>query len=181
MKIRFSREYIRNNAIQTAVVAIFALAALVTLSYVLLHNPHQNLQRDVLATAERVHNFYREKPGYWQLSTGTAKEDKLLAGSLGKYKEYDVQIGQGLDGESSLPSHQSFNIVLKHLNKSACINLSELPLTDSAGLILQKITLINETEKIEFAWGAEHPLPIAKYSMRSLCQPRENTLVWTFQ
>ncbi len=157
------------------------VAVLACLSYVLLHNPHQQIQRDIFASAQKIHSFYRDHPGYWRLSTNTAKEDKLVVGTLLKNKEFDVRIGQGLDGDTSLPSDLNFNIVLRHLNKSACINLSELPIDDDGRLILQKITLINDNTTTEYAWGGENSLPIARYSMRQKCQPTENTLVWTFQ
>jgi hypothetical protein len=156
------------------------IAILSILSYVLLHNPHQQIQHDLFATAQKIHHFYRDRPGYWQLSTNTAKEDKLLVGALQNNNEYDVRIGQGLEGDTSLPSDMNFNIVLQNLNKSACINLSELPIDEESRLILQKITLINDAMTAEYAWGAENPLPIARYSMRQKCQPTGNTLVWTF-
>ena len=166
---------------RTPLLLCFGLCALISLSYFLLHNPHQDLHKDLFATAGKIVNYYRDRPGFWQLSTNTAKEDKLIVGSLAAYKDYDMRIGQGLDGETSLPSDLSFNIVLKHLNKSACISLSELPINEDNRLILQKITLINDSVMAEYAWGAENPLPIARYSMRQQCQPTENTLIWTFQ
>ena len=163
------------------IIACALIVVLAALSYIVFHNPHQQLQHDIFATAQKIHHFYRDRPGYWQLATNTAIEDKLVVGALAKKEEFDVRIGQGLDGDTGLPSDMSFNIVLRHLNKSACINLSELPISEDSKLILQKITLINDNEMVEYAWGSENPLPIARYSMRQKCQPRENTLVWTFQ
>ena len=128
----------------------FLICALMALSYFLLHNPHQKLHQDIFATAEKIRNYYRDRPGFWQLSTNTAHEDKLIVGSLAAYKDNDLRIGQGLDGDTSLPSDMSFNIVLKHLNKSACINLSELPISEENRLILQKITLINDNVMTEY-------------------------------
>lgn len=180
MKISLSLDDFKDNAMKGVLLAVALVVAMVCLFYVFHHNPHQTLQNDILISASKIHSYYREKPGYWQLSTNTALEDGLVAESLQQYKEYDVQIGQGLDGESSLPSDVNFNIVLKHLNKSACINLSELPINKDAQLILQKITIINSVKTVEFAWGGENPLPIAKYTTRDICQPTENTLVWTF-
>ncbi len=180
MKIYFSAEDFRENIWKSVLLFLALIVALVCLFYVFGHNPHKTLQEDILASATKIHSYYREKPGYWQLSTNTALEDGLIVDSLQQYKEYDVQIGQGLDGESGLPSDMSFNIVLKHLNKSACINLSELPINKDAQLILQKITIINDAKTAEFAWGSENPLPISRYTTRDICQPTENTLVWTF-
>lgn len=180
MKIYFSAEDFRENIWKSVLLFLALIMALVCLFYVFGHNPHKTLQEDIFASAGKIHSYYREKPGYWQLSTQTAREDKLIMKSLLKYKEYDIQVGQGLEGGNSLPSDLSFNIVLKHLNKSACINLSELPIEKNAQLILQKITIINEVSTTEFAWGEENRLPIAKYATRDICQPAENTLVWTF-
>ena len=60
----------------------------------------------------------------------------------GEHKEYDIQIGQGVNGDSGLPSDLSFDITIKNLNKSACISLSEMPLEKQDKLILMKITII---------------------------------------
>ena len=95
-------------------------------------------------------------------------------------QENGLDIGQGLDGAMSLPSDLSFNIVLKNLNKSACINLTELPASGENLLMLQKITIINENGKTEFFWGGENSLPIRKYAARKICLPTDNVIVWTF-
>lgn len=169
-----------NGALGFVLLAVL-LAACVGLSLLLLHNPHKDLQRAVFATAERVRTYYRDRPGYWKLSTETAKSDNLLRGDLLKYKEYEFQIGQGADGAAGLPSDMSFDITAAKLNKSACISLSEMPLSESDKLALMKITITNEQNSVEFSWGGEHKLPIAKYSARSYCLANGNTIIWTFQ
>lgn len=172
----FLRKHIGN-------VLLFAtgVCVLICLGYIFGRNPHLDLQQGVWQTAQKIHSYYRDRPGYWQLSTNTAKEDELIAQELLQYKEYDVQIGQGVDGENGLPSDLTFNIVLKHLNKSACINLSEMPLPKDIQLILQQISIINEEHHTEYSWGGDDALPIAKYATREICAPRDNTLIWTFQ
>ncbi len=151
------------------------------LSLLLLNNPHKELQRAVFSTAERVHSYYRDRPGYWKLSTQSAKDDNLLRKDLLKYKEYNIQIGQGSSGDAGLPSDMSFDITVKNLNKSACISLSEMNLKDEDKLTLMKITITNEQNTAEFSWGGEHKLPIAKYSSRAYCTASGNTIMWTFQ
>lgn len=154
--------------------------AFLALSYILMHNPHKALHDAVFTTAEKVHQYYRDQPGYWKLSTQNAKNQNLYK-NFEKYAEYDIQIGQGLNGDLGLPSNLSFNIVLKHISKSACINLSELPMSDEHKLLLQKITIINQNQDShEFSWGEKDGLPMSKYAARNLCSPVENTLIWTF-
>lgn len=169
-----------NGALGFALLAAM-LAACIGLSLLLLHNPHKELQRAVFNTAERVHNYYRDRPGYWKLSTETAKNDNLLRDDLLKYKEYKFQIGQGTGGTAGLPSDMSFDITVAKLNKSACVSLSEMPLSKNDKLTLMKITIINEQNTVEFSWGGEHKLPIAKYSARSYCMANSNSIMWTFQ
>lgn len=169
--------YIRQKTILSAV----GFGLLISLVYILNHNPYYAIQKDILQSAAKIHNYYRDRPGYWQLSTNTAKEDGLVEKRLISHLEYDIQVGQGLEGENSLPSHLNFNIVLKHLNKSACINLSEMPIDEENRLILQQITIINARQNVEFTWGGTNALPIQKYTARQICEPSENTLVWTFQ
>ena len=104
-----------------------------------------------------------------------------MRADLLKYKEYDVQIGQGTNGDVSLPSDMSFNIAVKHLNKSACISLSEMTLRDEDKLTLMKISIVNAQNNIEFSWGGEPSLPVKKYSARNYCTTKDNIVSWTFQ
>lgn len=157
------------------------LGSLIALVYILNHNPYSEIQKDILKSAAKIHSYYRDRPGYWQLSTNTAKEDGLIKKRLMRHIEYDVQVGQGLDGENSLPSDLNFNIVLKHLNKSACISLSEMPIAEELQLILQQITIINAAHNVEFTWGGNPSLPVQKYTARQICESSENIIVWTFQ
>ena len=81
-----------------------------------------------------------------------------------------------------MPSNNSFDIVLSNLNKSSCIGLVEAEINKNQQLSLQKITVINSLGNTEFVWGDKnHPLPVAKYATRNICQPTGNTVLWTFQ
>ncbi len=181
LKISFDLEKARFNGLFGIAILALLLISCIALSVILLNNPHKELHQAIFSTADRVHTYYRDRPGYWKLSTQTAKDDNLLRDDLQQYKEYDIQIGQGVNGDSGLPSDLSFDITIKNLNKSACISLSEMPLEKHDKLILMKITIINDKNNIEFSWGGEHKLPIAKYSSRAFCTASGNTIMWTFQ
>lgn len=163
---------------------VFVLfVGLILLSYSVFHNPHQRLHEDIFATADKIRNFYRDEPGYWKLSTESAIQNSLFGSELADYKdEFAVTVGEGLNGDMGMPYDASFDIALKHLNKSSCINLSEFPVAKEQQLGLQKITIINKENTVEFLWGDEkNPLPIAKYATRNICQMSDNAIIWTFQ
>lgn len=151
------------------------------LIYFSMHNPYEDLQERVFAIAHKVNNYYREKPGYWKLTTDSALEDGLLGDIRTAYAEYDFSIGQGVNGESGLPSDVTFDIALKNLGKAACITLSEYPVEESQRLSLLKIAIITEGKVTEFSWGGENKLPIRKYDARNICAGNKNTVIWTFQ
>lgn len=174
-------KHLRLQGYNGVIIGLCLLVAVIVLSYIFMHNPHQQLHHQIFTTAEKIRGYYRDRPGYWKLSTDTAKKDNLISKSLFKYKEYDLQIGQGLNGDMGMPGDASFDIVLKNLNKSACINLSEISLGKKQELILQKISIVNEKGITEFEWGGENSLPIAKYASRNICQTTNNALIWTFQ
>lgn len=161
--------------------AICLLVAVIALSYVLFHNPHRDLHEQIFKTAENIRNYYRDQPNYWKLSTETAAADNLIDDNLLSRKDFVLKIGQGKDGEISMPNNNSFDISLQNLSKSACINLSELTISKSNQLGLQKITVISDDVITEFDWGGDNPLPIKYYATRKICQPADNTLIWTFQ
>jgi len=175
MKLVIAPKKFVNDNLGGIAIGLAVALALIILSYVLLHNPHKNLHSQIFTAADKIRNYYRDEPGYWKLSTESAKQNNLLSEELLSYSEYDLQVGEGIDGAMALP-------VLKHLNKSACINLSELAISAEQQLGLQKITIINGEEETEFMWGAdENPLPIAKYATRDVCKANENIIMWTFQ
>lgn len=181
LKISFDLEKARFNGLFGIAILALLLISCIALSVILLNNPHKELHQAIFSTADRVHTYYRDRPGYWKLSTQTAKDDNLLRDDLQQYKEYDIKIGQGVNGDSGLPSDLSFDITIKNLNKSACISLSEMPLEKHDKLILMKITIINDKNNIEFSWGGEHKLPIEKYSARGFCAAKDNIISWSFQ
>ncbi|MDO4161389.1 MAG: hypothetical protein Q4D80_00075 [Pseudomonadota bacterium] len=169
------------NGFAGIIVLSVLLALCIGLSIFLFHNPYKDLQQAVFATAERIRNYYRDTPGYWKLSTQSAKQDNLLRDDLLKYKDYDIQAGQGINGEQGFPSDMSFDITVKNLNKSACVSLIEMPLKEQASLTLLKITIITAQAETEFSWGGQNSLPVAKYSARNFCQAKDNIISWTFQ
>ena len=180
-KIYLNLHNVRIRSFSGVAAAICLLFALIALSYVLFHNPHQDLHTQIFTTAENIRSYYRDRPSYWNLSTESAKDDNLITEDLAVYGER-LRIGQGEDGEPSMPNDSSFDIVLKKLNKSACINLCELTINRKQQLSLQKIVLINDNGRTEFTWGDEqHPLPIKRYMTRNICAVDNNTVIWTFQ
>ena len=60
-------------------------------------------------------------------------------------------------------------------------NLSNHSSEKKAIAIVAKDLFINDKNNIEFSWGGEHKLPIAKYSSRAYCTASGNTIMWTFQ
>lgn len=160
---------------------LFLILALMILSYALFHNPHQTIHAQIFKTAENIRHYYRDRPSYWKLSTESAKDDRLIAEDLLRHKDFKLLIGQGENGDISMPNDISFDITLKNLNKSACINLSEFSIAKSEQLGLQRITIINDEGRTEFAWGEKNALPIKRYTTRHLCVPNGNIVLWTFQ
>ena len=155
----------------------FALIIAVMLScYFMFHNPYKDLHTQIMATSDMIRSYYRDQPGYWKLSTDFAKENGMVKIDLNQYKDYEVAIGSGDNGDVVMPGEMSFNIILKKLNKSACIGLSEMPVSRDKQLGLETITL-NDTV---FAWGEDHALPIGKYKTRDICKSSDNMIIWTF-
>ena len=180
-KIYFNLRNIHSSYNKGGLVLVLTLiAAIIILCYLLFHNPHQILHKQIFTTADNIRNYYRENPGYWKLSTETAKSDNLLPKELLKNKDYGIQIGQGENGEAGIPGDMTFNIVLHNVGKSACISLVELPINQKQQLGLLKITVKNN-KTTEFSWGADFALPIKKYAARDVCITANNTIIWTFQ
>ena len=179
MRINFA--LLKNNGYYGVAAIIGVVCACFLLAYVLMHNPYKDLHERVFEIAGKVNNYYREKPNYWKLSTLTAEQDGLIGDIKEAYSDYDFSIGQGANGDESLPSDASFDIALKHLSKSACISLSEYNIVPEKRLSLLKITIIAGEKSTGFSWGEEPKLPVKKYAARKICGAHDNTVIWTFQ
>ncbi|MBP5352732.1 MAG: hypothetical protein J6Y91_03085 [Alphaproteobacteria bacterium] len=152
------------------------------LSYLLMQNPYQSVHNDILKTADNIRNYYRDDPGYWKLDTEAAKSASLIPEDLLQYEDFDIKIGQGENGDLSMPYNLTFDVTVGNLNKSACISLSEIKISREESLGLQKITIITENKTTEFVWGdEENKLPISKWKTRNICQMNGNKIMWTFQ
>lgn len=163
-------------------IAILIAGMIYLLSYVLMHNPYQPLRDSLFKTVSNIRSYYRDSPGYWKLDTNAAKEASLIDEKLFEYKEFELHIGQSDEGDLSMPYNTTFDITLENLNKSACIGLSELGISDDDILGLHSITIINDSGQTEFSWGnEEHKLPISKWSTRNICQSTNNKIMWTFE
>lgn len=152
------------------------------LSYILMHNPYRSVHEAIMKTAENVRGYYRDSPGYWKLNTDAAVGASLAASELSDHGDFNINIGQGPDGDMSMPYNNTFDITVGNLNKSACISLSEIKISKENSLGLQKISIITDSGTTEFLWGdGEHKLPISKWETRHICQTSNNKIMWTFQ
>ena len=163
-------------------IALALVGAICFLSYILMQNPYQFIHKDILKTADNIRSYYRDSPGYWKLDTNAAQNASLIAEELLQHPEFDLKIGQGANGELSMPYNITFDITISHLNKSACIGLSETKISEKHRIGLHKITILTPDKTTEFVWGdKEHGLPISKWETRHICQSTENKIIWTFQ
>ena len=78
MAYKIDYEKARLNGTLGIIILIVLVLCCIGLSFMLLHNPHKDLQKSVFSTAKRIQTYYRDRPGYWKLSTETAKNDNLL-------------------------------------------------------------------------------------------------------
>lgn len=157
------------------------LLVMIVLCYFFMRNPYRKVHEQIFQTADNIRSYYADRPGYWKLSTKSAIDDRLIAEDLLEQKDFKINIGEGAEGDMAMPSDNDFDISLGGLNKSFCIGLTEATINNNRQLSLQKITIINKKGTTEFAWGDEdHPLPIKKFSMRNVCMPTDNKILWTF-
>jgi predicted signal transduction protein with EAL and GGDEF domain len=88
----------------------------------MFHNPYKDLHTQIIATSDMIRSYYRDQPGYWKLSTDFAKENGMVKIDLNQYKDYEVAIGSGdngdvvIDGNDTEP--QTYNIDTSAFSKS---------------------------------------------------------------
>lgn len=149
-------------------------------------NIAQNIS-ELFQIADKIREYYLDKPDYWGLSTEfVAKkqlidtkfisDDKIVLSSGS-----EIFIGDGEKADVLMPSSQNFDISLRHLNKAECIAYSEAEFSEERLLEITRITIVNESGNYVFEWGGEHPLPIQKYAAKDFCQDSDNTFIWSIK
>lgn len=149
-------------------------------------NIAQNIS-ELFKIADEIREYYLDKPDYWGLSTEFAakkqlidtkfiSDDKIVLSSGS-----EIFIGDGEKADVLMPSSQTFDISLRHLNKAECIAYSEAKFSEERLLEIMRITIVNESGHYAFEWGGEHPLPIQKYAAKDFCHDSDNTFIWSIK
>lgn len=143
---------------------------------------------DIFNISDDIRNNYADKPNYWGLSTEKTIHDSLVskkfihAGKIVLTGGENILIGNGANADIIMPNMTTFDIVLKYLNKAQCISYVEAPLSSDNLVKLSAIHIINANGTFSFEWGeGKYTLPIRKYSVKDICDIKDNIVVWTFQ
>ena len=86
------------------IIAIILLVVLMTMCYLLCRNPYTSIHEQIFRTADNIHNYYSDRPGYWKLSTKSATDDLLVSEALLERDDFEIKIGIGVDGDMAMPS-----------------------------------------------------------------------------
>ncbi len=141
--------------------------------------------KELFVIANTIRDNYIGKADYWGISTASVLKNNILP------KKYiidnkiilsgnrEVLIGSGVNADIVMPQSQTFDIVIKDLNKTQCMAYSEVVLEDEELVSLNQISIVNDLGSYSFEWGGNNPLPVQKYSSKNLCSDNKNTLIWS--
>ena len=142
---------------------------------------------EIFQISDEIRGYYIGKPDYWMLSTDKIIKEKVISnnfisnGKIVLSSGKKVFVGDGIDASPVMPMYQSFDIVIKDINKSECINFVEYPLDEDKIVSLQKISIYNSNSDISYEWGGDNPLPVKKYSSKSHCADFGNNIIWSIK
>lgn len=173
----------KENVIKVALPILIVVVG--TYACSLSHNEAKKNVDEIFNIADSIRAHYVGKADYWGLSTSSIVKDNILD------KKYilnnkifvnnrEIFIGSGLDANIVMPQSQTFDIVIKGLNKAQCIAYSEVELGDNA-LSLDKISIINNLGFYSFEWGGKNPLPIKDYISKEYCSDNDNSIIWSIK
>ena len=142
---------------------------------------------EIFQISDEIRGHYVGKYDYWMLSTNMIIKEKMISNNfitdnkiiLSSGKE--VFVGEGVDTTPVMPMHQSYDIVIKNLNKAECINFVEYSLSEDKLVSLQKISIYNKNGAIIYEWGGDNSLPVKKYSSKDYCADTENNVIWSMK
>ena len=146
----------------------------------------QNIQ-EIFVISDEIRTHYANKPDYWGLGFEEIIKQKLIPGKFLKNNKIvlssgiPIAIGSGANADTVMPFSQTFDVVLKNLNKAQCISYAEAPLSDENLIKLYSISILNSSGSFVFEWGGDRKLPISRYATKDLCTDAENTLIWSIK
>ena len=141
--------------------------------------------KELFLIAESVRDHYVGKADYWGVSTESVLKNNLLPQKYITNNKIilngnrEILIGSGINADIVMPQSQTFDIVIKGLNKTQCMAYSEVDLNNKELVSLNQISIINELGSYSFEWGGNNSLPVKKYSSKNLCSDNNNTLIWS--
>lgn len=143
---------------------------------------------DIFSISDDLRNNYINKPDYWGLSTEKAVNDALVSdkfirnGKIILSGGEEVLVGNGFNADVIMPRTQTFDIVLKNLNKAQCISYVEAPISLENQVKILMISVLNDSGTYTFEWGKEpYKLPVSKYAAKDVCTTNGNIVAWSFQ
>lgn len=142
---------------------------------------------EIFQISDEIRLFYSTKPDYWGLSAETALQKNMLSAQFIKNNEVVISgakkpvIGNGVRGDIVMPQSPVFDISLSALTKAQCISFVEADISASNLVKLVKISILNHNGEYVFEWGGANALPVKKYTAKSYCTDKNNTVMWTLR
>ena len=143
---------------------------------------------DIFLISDDIRAYFSNKPDYWGLSTSYVVTNSIIDKKfIDKNKitlkdGKEILIGNGINGDVVLPREESFDIILKKLNKSQCISYLEAKLNDTNQMKLESISVVNSISSTNFSWGSKNnPLPVKSYTGKDFCIDENNTIIWSIR
>lgn len=184
IKMKEEKDRYLNILLKTSILLIIVLVGFVSCSQ------NQKVVSKNLSTifsiSDDIRVYFSDKPSYWGLSSNYVLEKNIISqnhvsdGKIVLKDNKEIFVGQGYQATPVTPNAKNFDIVLKGLNKAECISYLEAEISKTNLVKLFSINLINNNINLIFTWGNTHnSLPIKKYTGRSICDTKDNTIVWS--
>lgn len=176
------------NTDKENIIKVIIPALIVTVGFYACTQARSEAQKnvkDIFVIADNIRSNYVGKADYWGVSTSSVINNNMLSKKfisnnkivLQGHKE--ILIGNGANADIVMPQSQTFDIILKGLNKSQCIAYAEVKIDNERLISVSKISIVNETGQHSFEWGGKNSLPIKNYASKDFCIDTDNTLIWS--
>ncbi len=157
-------------------------------SFTFSHSIANKTVEDIFKISDNIRQFYVDKPNYWGLDTQKVLKENIIDekyikdNKISIGKDISVNIGKGKDANTLMFIDNSFDIVIKGLNKSKCISLIEAEISKENIVKLHKITLFNSNGEFNFEWDeGKYSLPVKEYIAKDICSDVDNIVLWTVE
>ena len=144
--------------------------------------------QNIFKISDDIRLYFSKKADYWGLDTDFVLKKRIIDRKFIRNNKIvigannQLLVGKGYNATTLMPRDNSFDIILRDVNKAQCALFLEADISEQNQVKLISILVENNNKSSLFLWGKDkYSLPIKKGIGKDVCTGDKNTIIWTIR